>query len=132
MMQKYQILSLNKLLQLVTINLPKILLVIAIKSKILVDKSAISGFINNADLDNKVATLATKAELKAEQDKIIKLQVFDSIYFRGKSHFVDDDSTQKYLLFQSIYSYFKRIGNTSHITSWNSKELPDKVIKLLN
>ena len=132
MMQKYQILSLNKLLQLVTINLPKILFVIAIKSKILVDKSAISGFINNADLDNKVATSATKAELKAEKDKIIKLQVFDSIYFRGKSHFVDDDSTQKYLLFQPIYSYFKRIGNTSHITSWSSKELPDKVIKLLN
>ena len=44
-----------------------------IKQKQLVDKSAIAGFINNADLNKKVATLATKAELKAEQDKIIKL-----------------------------------------------------------
>ena len=36
-----------------------------------VDKAAIVGFINNTDLDTKVATLATKAELKAEQDKMI-------------------------------------------------------------
>ena len=43
-----------------------------IKSKELVYKSPISGFINNADL---------KAELKAEQDKIIKLQAFDSSDF---------------------------------------------------
>ena len=41
--------------------------------KELVDKSDIAGFINNDDLDKNVATLATKAELKAEQDKITKL-----------------------------------------------------------
>ena len=40
-----------------------------IKSKGLVDKSDVAGFINNTDLDRKVATLARKAELKAEQDK---------------------------------------------------------------
>ena len=33
------------------------------KNKNLVDKSAINGFINNVKLDEKVATLATKAEL---------------------------------------------------------------------
>ena len=33
------------------------------KRKNLVDKSAINGFINNVKLDEKVATLATKAEL---------------------------------------------------------------------
>ena len=32
-----------------------------------------------------LATLVTKAQLKAEQDKIVKLRVFDSIYFRGKN-----------------------------------------------
>ena len=42
-------------------------------------------FINNADLNKKVATLATKAELKAEQDKILQLKSFDSSYFLGKS-----------------------------------------------
>ena len=51
-------------------------MIIACKNKNLVDKSAIAGFINNADLDKKVTTLATKAELKAEQNKILKLQVF--------------------------------------------------------
>ena len=60
-----------------------------IKQKGLVDKSPIAGFLSNAELDNKVAAL-TKAELKAEQDKIIKLQTFDSSYFRSKSHFEDD------------------------------------------
>ena len=44
-----------------------------IKQKELIDKSAIAGFINNADLNNKVAAWATQTQLKAEQDKIIKL-----------------------------------------------------------
>ena len=39
------------------------------KEKGLVDKFHISGFIDNSDLDKKIATLATKAELKAEQGK---------------------------------------------------------------
>ena len=65
-----------------------------IKSKELINTSDITGFITNADLDKKkVVTLATKAELKEEQDKIIKLQAFDSSYFRGRSHF-EDDATQ--------------------------------------
>ena len=60
-------------------------------------------FINNGDLDKKkVSTLATKAKLKPEQDKIIKLQAFDSSYFRGKSHFQDDD-IQNYLVLQPMY-----------------------------
>ena len=59
----------------------------------MVDKSAVAGFINHAELDKKLATLATKAELKAEQDKISKLQAFDLSYFLGKGHF-DEDGTQ--------------------------------------
>ena len=42
-----------------------------------IDKSAIAGFISNADLDKKIAILASKAELKAEQGKVTKLQAFD-------------------------------------------------------
>ena len=64
-----------------------------VKQKGLVDKSAIAGLINNAELDRKVTTLAAKSESKAEQEKI-KLQAFDSIYFWGKRHF-EDDVTQK-------------------------------------
>ena len=53
-----------------------------IKQKELIDKSAIAGLINNADLNNnKVAAWATQEQLKAEQDKIKKLQAFDSSYF---------------------------------------------------
>ena len=36
------------------------------KQKGLIDKSDIEGFINNADLDKKLVTLATKAQLKEE------------------------------------------------------------------
>ena len=61
-----------------------------IKEKGLVDKSDISGVIDNSDLDKKVATQATKAKLKAEQDKIMKVQVFHSSYICGKNHFKDD------------------------------------------
>ena len=47
------------------------------KHKQLIDKSEYAGFINNSDLNKKLATLATKAELKAGQDIIVKLQAFD-------------------------------------------------------
>ena len=49
-----------------------------IKTKGLVDKCKISNLIKKSDLNTKLATLITKAELKAEQDKIVKLQTFDS------------------------------------------------------
>ena len=86
-----------------------------IKEKELVDKSAIAGLINNADLNKKVATLATKAELKEGQDKIVKLQAFNSSYFFSKSHlkmmehriiqcFSQSTDTFKRLAIQSIFS----------------------------
>ena len=62
--------------------------------------------------------MATKGELKAEEDKATKLQAFDSSYFRSKSHF-EDDGTQNIL-----YRYFKKIGNTDHNSSWIFKGLP--------
>ena len=40
----------------------------------LVDISYISEFTNNPDLDKKTATLATKAELKTEQDKTVNFK----------------------------------------------------------
>ena len=32
------------------------------------------------------------------ENELKKLQIFDSSYFRGKSHFVDNDGTQNYLI----------------------------------
>ena len=66
-----------------------------IKNKKLVNKSDISGFMNNSDLNKRIGTLATKAELKVKQVNIKKLQLFDSFYFHVKSHF-EDDGTQSY------------------------------------
>ena len=43
-----------------------------IKQKLSVDKSAIARLISNTDLDKNVVTLATKAELRTKQDKVIK------------------------------------------------------------
>ena len=47
-----------------------------IKIKEIVNESDISEFIKSADLNENIKTLATKAELKAEQDKIVKLQTY--------------------------------------------------------
>ena len=56
-----------------------------------------------------------------------RLKTFDSIYFSGKSHF-EEDGTQNYLVFQSMYRYFKRIigvGTGIYIYSWKCKGLSD-------
>ena len=47
------------------------------------NKSDISEFLDNSHLDKMIKTLAIKAELKAEQDKIVKLQTHDLSYFPG-------------------------------------------------
>ena len=59
---------------------------------------------------------------------IKKLQTFDSIYFRGKSHF-EEDGTQNYLVFQRMYRYSKRVvhaGYGNYIYFWKSKGLSDE------
>ena len=72
-----------------------------IKEKALVDKSDVYGVVDNSELKKKIEKLATKAELKNEQDKITKSKAFDLSYIRGKSHF-EDDVTQNYLVFKSV------------------------------
>ena len=85
-----------------------------LKQANLASKNDIDGFVKNTDFDEKIKKLATKAELKVEQDKTVKLQTFDSSYFRGKSH-LEDHGTRNYLVFQPIYRCFKKIGNSNHI-----------------
>ena len=94
----------------------------------MVDKSAIAGFINDAYVDKTVATLAAKSELKAEQDKIIKHQEFDSSYFCSKSHF-EDDGTQHYLVFQTMYRYLKKLVILIIFQHGNLKDCLMKSIK---
>ena len=70
-----------------------------IKQKELVNKPNIS----NSDLNTKLGILETKVEFKAVQDKILKLQAFDSTYFRSKNCFVDD-GFQKMFVYQSTFN----------------------------
>ena len=79
------------------------------------------------NLNKKINTNKTKHLIVENEFK--KLETFDSIYFRGKSHF-EDDGTQNYLVFQTTYRYFKRVSNTNnHILSWKPKGLSDESIK---
>lgn len=75
-----------------------------IDKKELVNKSDISGIMNK-----KMETLGIKVELKVEQDKILnfELLVFEPSYARGKSDF-ENDGIQNYLVFQLVYSFFKK------------------------
>ena len=75
--------------------------------------------MKNSDLKAKLATLATKAELKAEQVEIVKIYAFDSIYLCCKSHF-EDYGTQNFLVFQPVSRYYYRVVNTSEVTATKS------------
>ena len=54
-------------------------------------------------ITQKLATLATRAELKAERDTIAKLEAFDSSYFHGKTFFSDDDLWNMFV-YQPIFN----------------------------
>ena len=98
-----------------------------LKQANLASKNDIDGFVKNTDFDEKIKKLATKAKLKVEQDKTVKLQTFNSSYFCGKSH-LEDHGARNYLVFQPIYRCFKKIGNSNHIWTWKSKELSHESI----
>ena len=79
--------------------------------------------LNRKVIVNKTKYLLAKNEFK-------KIETFDSIYFRGKSHF-EEDGTPNYLVFQPRQRYFKIIagvGNGNHIYYWKSKGLSDERI----
>ena len=83
--------------------------------------------LNCQVLNRKITTNKTKHLLVEYEFK--KLKIFDSGYFKGKSHFVDNDGTENYLVFQPIYRYFKVIANTKYISEWKSKGLSNEGIK---
>ena len=58
-----------------------------IKQKQLANESNISNLARNSELNTKLRTLAAKAELKAQHDRIVKLEAFDLSYFYGKKLF---------------------------------------------
>ena len=73
-----------------------------IKQKELVNISDVSNLIKNSNLYLKLETLATKAALKAEQGKIVKLQTHDAYYFPSR-HFFGEDGSQNMFVYQFVY-----------------------------
>ena len=93
-----------------------------------------ANLVKMTDFDNKLSSLNKKINSNKTKHLIVekelkKLETFDSIYFRGKCHF-KDDGTENYLVFQTVYRYFKTVNaNDSDILLWKSKGLSDKCIK---
>ena len=89
--------------------------------------------MTKTDFDAKLSSFNRKiTENKTEhllvENKLKKPKTFDSSYFRGKSHFEEDDA-QNYLVFQPIKKYFKVIANTDYVSSWKSKGLSAETFK---
>ena len=92
-------------------------------------------YVSNSGFDSKLAqaNVITKRNFDAKiveiENNINKFKTFDSSYFRGKSHFEEDD-VQNYLVFQPIPRYCKTLPNTTNdIASWKSKGLSTETIK---
>ena len=94
-----------------------------------------ANLVTKTDFDNKLSSLnrkitSNKTKHLLTENELKKLKTFDSIYFRGKSHF-EKDGTQNYLVFQPMYRYFKRVigvGTGNYIYFWKSKGLSDEYI----
>ena len=90
--------------------------------------------LTKTDFDNRLINLKKKITSNKRKHLIVenelkKLETFNSIHFRGKSHF-EDDGTQNWLIFQPMQRYFKTVSaNYNNILSWKSKGLSDESIK---
>ena len=67
---------------------------------------------------------------KKLQDKIEKLQTYDSIPFIGQSYFFNDGA-QLYLIFQPLCYTFKTLSNSKKVISWKSKVFLTKKLTTL-
>ena len=68
--------------------------------------------------------MTTKVGLKAEQDKTVKLQAFDSSYFYGKNVF-GDDGFQSMFVYQPTFNTLesKKEKGIGYGNGWKSKYL---------
>ena len=102
------------------------------KPKKLVSKSDISNLVKSSDLNTKFSILATKAELKAEQDKIVKLETLDLNFFLAK-YFFGDDGFRNMFVYQPTLDTLdlKKDRGTDYIFSWKSKVVYTSKLKSL-
>ena len=91
-----------------------------------------ANLITKTDFDNRLRSLnrkinSSKRKYVIFENKLRKLQTLESSYFRDKRHF-EVDVAQNYLIFQTMYRYFKKISgvaNGEYIYFWKSKSLSD-------
>ena len=81
--------------------------------------------MTKTDFDAKLSSLnrkiaSNKSKHLLVENELEKLNSFDSIYYRSKSHF-EEDGKQNYLVFQPLEKYFKLIFSTNYVSSWKSK-----------
>ena len=72
-----------------------------------------ANLITKTDFDNKLICQlkkinSNKTKHLLVENKFKKLQKFDSIYFKGKSHY-EEYGAQNYLGFQPMYRYFTKV-----------------------
>ena len=99
--------------------------------------AAQSDLIRKPDFDLKLKGIGdrvtkTKTKYLQFENELKILQKFDTAYFRGKCYF-EEDGTQKYLVFQPMCRYFKRIAGvgTGNYIYWSSIIMEETVIYLL-
>ena len=95
--------------------------------------AAQTDLIRKPDFDSKLKGISdrvtkNKTKYLLVENELKKLQIFDAAYFTGKSHF-EEDGTQNYFVFQSMYRYFKSVagvGSVNYIYFWKCKSLSDE------
>ena len=91
-----------------------------------------ANLITKADFDTKLSSLnrkitKNKSKHLLVENKLKRLETFDSSCLIGKSHF-EEDGAQNYLVFQPLNKYCKGIAN-DYVSSWKSKGLSAETIK---
>ena len=118
-------------------NLPTIMMINILQphgTDVFNARLAQANLITKRDFDDKSKSLnqeinSNKTKHLLVENELKQLKLFDWGYFRGKSHFVDNEDTKNYLVFQPIHIYFKVIANTKYIPEWKSKALSDESIQ---
>ena len=80
------------------------------------------------NFNNTVSSLDSKIAVNKTKTSQLRLKTLDLNYFIGKSNF-EEDGTQNYLVFQSLFRYFKLNASTGHISSWKSNGLSAETIE---
>ena len=80
--------------------------------------------LNSSALIKKLTQIRKKHLLV--ENEFIKLKAFGLSGFKDKNHF-EEDGTQNYLVFQPMYKYFEKIGNTDNISEWKSIGWSDEI-----